>query len=189
MKIRVFDYGAGNLHSLLRVLRESAEEVTISADLSDLSPGELLFLPGVGAFGHAAQRLAPFRDPVRAAVADGMAVFGICLGMQLLFDRSEEGPGPGLGLIAGDVVRLRTQRLPHMGWNEVSGGHGWAYFAHSFVCLPKDPSVVQTWSTHEGVGFAATVRAGRVGGAQFHPEKSGAAGAAFLRAQLQELAS
>lgn len=189
-RVVVFDYGAGNLHSLVRALQRGPSPVEVTVDLSTLTASEVLVLPGVGAFSPAAERLHPFRDRIGAATRDGLGVLGICLGMQLLFERSEEGPGEGLGIFDGAVVRLKTARAPHMGWNLVEpAAPEWAYFAHSFVCAPEDPGVVAAWTTHEGLRFPAIVRRGRVLGMQFHPEKSGAAGVATLTARLEELAS
>ena len=185
MRIAIFDYGAGNLHSLRKALERAGAEVVIDTDAARCASASLLVLPGVGAFGHAAQRLAPARDHLRSAVAGGLPVIGVCLGMQLLFDASDEGPGEGLGLIPGRVVRLKAQRLPHIGWNSLEPSRGavalsMPYFAHSFVCRPDDAACVTAWCTHERDRFPAVVRAGRVAGVQFHPEKSGDAGVGFL---------
>jgi imidazole glycerol-phosphate synthase subunit HisH len=155
---------------------------------------DVLVLPGVGAFGSAMERLAPGRDAMHAAILDGLPTIGICLGMQLLFDGSEEGGGRGLGVIPGQVTRLRAARVPQIGWNGVEAVAGdplfaesglrMAYYANSFVCRPVDPGVVSAWSEHEGDRFAAAVRVGRAVGVQFHPEKSSADGVQFLRAFL-----
>jgi imidazole glycerol-phosphate synthase subunit HisH len=153
-----------------------------------------LVLPGVGAFAAAAERLAPGRERMREAIAGGLPTLGICLGMQLLFDRSEEGPGSGLGVIAGDVTRLRARRVPQIGWNELADVDARdalfaqaplavAYFANSYVCRPSEGSApVTAWATHEGDRFPAAVRRGSAVGVQFHPEKSSRAGVAFVRA-------
>lgn len=194
MKATLFDYGAGNLHSLARALTHLGHEVHVDDDAArSLQDTDLWVLPGVGAFGLAAARLAPAREAVRQAIASGLPCLGICLGMQLLFDRSEEGAGLGLGLIEGDVTRLRTRRVPHIGWNAIardpsaasegaapSESLGIMYFAHSYACRPVDASVVTAWATHEGDTFAASVQKGRVCGVQFHPEKSSRAGLALL---------
>jgi glutamine amidotransferase len=115
--------------------------------------------------------------------------------MQLLLDESEEGPGDGLGVIPGRVVRLESPRVPHMGWNRIEGedallagsGLQTAYYAHSFVCRPVNPAVVRATTEHAGVRFPAMIRSGGMVGVQFHPEKSGAPGLAFLTAVLQEV--
>lgn len=200
MSVLLFDYGTGNLHSLRKALERQGARVRIGAELDD---ADALVLPGVGAFGAAAARLAPWADGIRAAAADGLPVLGICLGMQLLLDGSEEGPGEGLGLIPGQVRRLQARRVPHMGWNEVrpvgpdaaaatgTGGGGDPlfgdddgarfYFANSFAADPADPADVAAWTEHEGVRFPAALRRGSVVGTQFHPEKSDRAGLALLR--------
>ena len=193
MRITLFDYGAGNLHSLAKALAAPGVEVRIEEDPVRAVETDALVLPGVGAFAAAAARLAPARDAVREAVRNGLPTLGICLGMQLFLDGSEEGPGEGLGLVPGTVRRLRARRVPQIGWNEVeregtgeplldAAPVGVAYYANSFVCEPLDPSRVTAWSTHEDDRFAAAVRAGSAVGVQFHPEKSSDAGVRFVRA-------
>jgi len=193
--ITLFDYGAGNLHSLAKALERPGDVVRIETDPRRAVETDLLVLPGVGAFAAAAERLAPGRDRMRAALRDGLPCVGICLGMQLLFDESEEGPGAGLGVVPGRVERLRARRVPQIGWNALEDARDplfarapldVAYYANSFVCRPADATAVIAWSTHEGDRFAAAVRAGNTVGVQFHPEKSSAAGVAFLRAAAEE---
>jgi imidazole glycerol-phosphate synthase subunit HisH len=157
---------------------------------------DVLVLPGVGAFGAAAERLAPGREAMRAAILGGLPTIGICLGMQLLFDGSDEGEGAGLGVIAGWVTKLRAVRVPQIGWNEVtalpreslfaSAPLSMVYYANSYVCRPSDSSLVTAWTEHETDRFPAAVRAGRAVGVQFHPEKSSAQGVRFLRAFLDD---
>lgn len=188
----VFDYGAGNLHSLARGLARVGVEVTVQADLSRALTAPLLILPGVGAFGLAADRLAEHRLALRDAVQAGLPVVGICLGMQLLFDSSEEDgaqAGRGLSLLDGTVTRLRTRQVPHMGWSRLSPGGEAMYFAHSFACRPTDLSVVTHWAQHGDEKFPAAVRRGRVAGVQFHPEKSSTDGLALLGALVREVTS
>jgi glutamine amidotransferase len=194
--IALYDYGAGNLHSLSKALTAPGVTVTIEADPKravDSDVHDVLVLPGVGAFTGAAERLGSARDAIRSGVDQGFPIIGICLGMQLLFDSSEEGPGRGLGLIPGVVRRLRTVRVPQIGWNTVEATAaltsdwphlGIAYYANSYVCEPSDPTCVTAWSIYDSDRFAASVRSGRTGniiGVQYHPEKSSAAGVAFLR--------
>lgn len=190
MRVSVFDYGAGNLHSLAKVLDVPDVQLVIEPDPVRAADSDLLVLPGVGAFGAAANRLAPGRDVMRDAIHRGLPVIGICLGMQLLFDASDEGAGRGLGVIPGRVERLRTARVPHIGWNSVepSGAGGLSvalpptvYYANSFACRPANESVVAAWTTHEADRFPAVVHAGTAVGVQFHPEKSSADGVRFLR--------
>lgn len=185
MKLLLFDYGTGNLHSLRKALERQGAEVAVGVELGG---ADGLVLPGVGAFGAAAERLAPGAAAIRSAAADGLPVLGICLGMQLLMDASDEGPGAGLGLVAGRVRRLRAERVPHMGWNVVpsddplfEGVSGERfYFANSYVAAPADRADAVAWTVHEDDRFPAAVRRGRVLGTQFHPEKSGGSGLRLL---------
>lgn len=199
MIVTIFDYGAGNLHSLAKALEAPGATVRIEADPARATDTDALVLPGVGAFAAAVERLAPARDAMRDAVDGGLPTLGICLGMQLLFDGSEEGPGAGLGIIPGAVTRLRAERVPQIGWNEiedVSGGEPLfataplpvAYFANSYVCRPTSEveDAVTAWSTHDGDRFPAAVRRGSAVGVQFHPEKSSRAGVEFVRAFVEE---
>jgi len=156
---------------------------------------DALVLPGVGAFGAAAGRLAPGRAAMREAIVGGLPTLGICLGMQLLFDASDEGEGAGLGVLAGRVSRLEAERVPQIGWNALEAPRdplfdvaplSIAYYANSFVCRPTDSSGVIAWSEHEGDRYPAAVRANSAVGVQFHPEKSSAAGVRWLHAFLDE---
>ncbi len=188
-RITLFDYGAGNLHSLLKALDGPRRDVRVEPDPTAALATDVLVLPGVGAFGPAAERLAPGRDAMRAAILGGLPTLGICLGMQLLLDGSDEGAGRGLGVVSGRVTRLAASRLPQIGWNTLEdatdplfavSGLGTAYFANSFACRPLDPASVVAWSTHDGDRFAAAVRFGRCLGVQFHPEKSSRPGVRFI---------
>jgi len=185
----VFDYGAGNLHSLGRALATVGIDARIETDPAAAARGdELLVLPGVGAFGSAAARLRPGLAAVRASLAAGRPCLGVCLGLQLLFEASDEGPGEGLGVFAGRVTRLSARRVPHIGWTKVDGTSE-MYFAHSFAARPADTSVVAAWSEHEGDRFPAIVRRGRIAAVQFHPEKSSADGLALLGRLAREVTS
>jgi imidazole glycerol-phosphate synthase subunit HisH len=200
VRVAILDTGAGNLHSLEKALSAAlgAEAaVNIETDTVSALKANVLVLPGVGAFGPAAARLAPHRDRIRDALIDGLPAIGICLGMQLLFDESDEGPGAGLGVIPGRVTRLRTERTPHMGWTPVSSELAWlrdalpsaCYFAHSFACRPADPSHTLATSEVPGDRFASIVGRGRTIGCQFHPEKSSAAGVALLGRIVREISA
>lgn len=197
MRVTLFDYGAGNIHSLAKALATAeGVDVRVEVDPARAVDTEVLVLPGVGAFGAAAARLAPGREVMRSALERGLPCLGICLGMQLLFDSSDEGEGQGLGYFPGRVTRLAARRVPQIGWNQVdedstlSGAKlDTVYYAHSFVCRAEDASVVTGWTTHEEDRFPAVVRRGRVVGVQFHPEKSSSSGVAFVRAFLLEVAS
>jgi glutamine amidotransferase len=198
MNVTLFDYGAGNLHSLAKALEGPDVSLRIETDPARAVKAgtDVLVLPGVGAFGSAVDRLAPGRDSMRAAILGGLPTIGICLGMQLLFDASEEGEGEGLGIIPGRVTRLRAVRVPQIGWNGVEPVAGdplfaaaplpMVYYANSYVCRPVDAGVVTAWTEHDGDRFPASVRAGRAVGVQFHPEKSSTPGVRFLRAFLDD---
>src|SRR5512140_1745652 len=182
MKVTIFDYGAGNLHSLAKALEMDGIVVNVETDPVRSVDTDVLVLPGVGAFGAAIDRLAPGRDVMRNALLGGLPAIGICLGMQLLLDESEEGDGAGLGVIPGRVTRLNAQRVPQIGWNDVVASDTErlfaaaplpiAYYANSFVCRPDDEGAVVAWTTHEGDRFPAAIRARQTVGVQFHPEKS-----------------
>jgi glutamine amidotransferase len=198
MKVTLFDYGAGNLHSLAKALDGPGTSLRIETDPARAVgvDTDVLVLPGVGAFGAAAERLAPGREAMRSAILRGLPTIGICLGMQLMFDGSDEGEGAGLGILAGRVTRLRAVRVPQIGWNElapepreplfVAAPLEMAYYANSYVCRPADSAAVTAWTEHEGDRFPAAVRAGRAVGVQFHPEKSSTQGVRFLRAFLDD---
>lgn len=196
MKITIFDYGAGNLHSLAKAIGAVAGEPLVETDPVRAVDTDVLVLPGVGAFSPAAERIAPGRDAMRAAILGGLRCLGICLGMQLLFDRSDEGPGLGLGVVSGDVTPLRAAVRPQIGWNEISPGDPlvagaglrYGYYANGFACRPTDRSAVVAWSEYESDRFPAAVRAGRALGVQFHPEKSSSAGLALLDGFFRESA-
>ena len=198
-RVTIFDYGAGNLHSLAKALAGAEREVTVEGDPRRALNTDVLVLPGVGAFQLAASRLAPVREEVADALRGGLPAIGVCLGMQLLFDGSDEGPGRGLGIVSGRVTRLRAQRVPHIGWNDIERAGALessdafartpldvAYFAHSFACRPFDDRLVLGWTTTENDRFPAAIRVGRTVGVQFHPEKSSRAGVALLHALVED---
>lgn len=198
MKVTVFDYGAGNLHSLAKAVARCGVAPVVEPDPVRAIETDVLLLPGVGAFAHAAQRIGPARDAIGAAIVAGLPCLGICLGMQLLFDGSDEGAGAGLGVFAGRVTKLRAAAVPQIGWNEVEpvadplfadAGLREAYYANSYVCRPADPSVVVAWSEHEGDRFPAAVRRGATLGVQFHPEKSSDAGVRLIEGFLASVRS
>ncbi|MEZ4416244.1 MAG: imidazole glycerol phosphate synthase subunit HisH [Gemmatimonadota bacterium] len=195
MRIALLDYGAGNLHSLQKAIVRHGAAVEITRDWGQALHADALVLPGVGSFQSAVRSLPADVTPVRAALSAGFPCLGICLGMQLLFDASEEGAGHGLGLIPGTVRRLRAEIVPQMGWNDVRADPDplfpdpsplVAYYANSYVCEPEDPRCVVAWSEYEGDRFAAAVRHARTWGVQFHPEKSSRSGLALIERFLEE---
>jgi len=190
----LLDYGAGNLHSLAKALARPGWEVRIADDPARAADTDLLVLPGVGAFPQAAARLTA-ADDLRRRIAEGLPVIGICLGMQLLFDASEEGAGAGLGVLEGRVTRLTADRVPQIGWNGLAEARDdrlaapdlSVYFANSYACRPADADCVLAWTRYGDDRFPAMVRRDRVVGFQFHPEKSAARGVALLRAFADEV--
>lgn len=193
MRVTILDYGAGNLHSLAKALSAAGGDVVVESEPRRALDTSVLVLPGVGAYPAAASRLASNREALRSAIVAGLPTLGICLGMQLLFDSSEEGPGRGLGVIPGVVERIRAARVPHMGWNRVTGAGDTgsviesAYFANSYVCRPVDERVVAAWSDQDGHRFPAVVRAGATLGVQYHPEKSSRDGVGMFKRFFNEV--
>jgi len=189
MKATVMDYGVGNLHSISKGLERAGARVEVVAEPSRLLDSECIVFPGVGAFGAAMSVLRPVVAPLRKKIADGTPTLGICLGMQILFERSEESTGQGLSVLRGDVSKMRSGRIPEMGWNDVTCGRdalfegipsgSQFYFANSYVCRPSEE--VGIAETVHGERFASAVRKGTLCGVQFHPEKSDAQGLRLLR--------
>ncbi len=191
--IAVVDYGMGNRRSVEKALEHVGGRVVITSDHEMVAAAEKIVIPGVGAFPAAMERLDALglTELLRERARAGTPTLGICLGMQLLFERSAEHDGaPGLGLLAGEVTYLDTkgERLPHIGWNlvrtraaTITDGLGDVafYHVHSLVARPADPDVVVGTATH-GEEFATIVESGHVYGAQFHPEKSSRDGLALL---------
>ena len=194
--IGIIDYGVGNLFSLCSSCKAIGEEAFVSGDASALSKADRLILPGVGAFEDAAKKLRDtgMADFVRQQAAAGKPLLGICLGMQLLFEKSYEyGCHEGLGLLKGQVVPMEGRlpaglKIPHMGWNalDVKGGTlltglsgQYVYFVHSFFAENCEESLAAV--TEYGFPITAAVEKGNIYGCQFHPEKSGNGGMRILR--------
>lgn len=192
--IGVIDYGGGNLRSVLNMLSALGfENATTVEKAGDFAGIDQLIFPGVGAFGDCAKQMdaRDLRAPLKDWLAEGKPYFGICLGYQILFERSEECPEvDGLGHFAGDVVRFPNDmglKIPHMGWNNVSttqitdpvwaniGSDAYFYFVHSFFPKPADETLIDGRAEY-GVEFAASIRRPNLVATQFHPERSQAAG-------------
>jgi glutamine amidotransferase len=192
-KIAIIDYGLGNLRSVIRGLEKAGANAIITSDKEEIAAADGLVLPGVGAFHEGMDQLGPLKDIVIEATRD-VPLLGICLGMQMLMDTSEEhGIHPGLGLIPGRVRRFPRgsgQKVPHMGWNSLVieqsdnplfagfGPDEYVYFVHSFYA---DTSPEYTLTSTEYIcSFSSSVGCGNSYGVQFHPEKSGAIGLCLL---------
>jgi len=188
MRISIVDYGVGNLFSISKGLERAGADVLVVDDPKLLLSAECIVFPGVGAFGAAMDVLRPILPDLRKIVNGGTPTLGVCLGMQILFERSEESPGGGICILKGDVKRLKSGRIPQMGWNDVVARDDplfsgipdatQFYFANSYICRPK--AKVEIAETEYGERFASAVRQGAICGVQFHPEKSGPAGLRLL---------
>jgi imidazole glycerol phosphate synthase glutamine amidotransferase subunit len=186
VKVAVLDHGMGNLRSVAKALEAAGADVTVTAAPAEIAGCDALCVPGQGIFGRCMSALSEgaLADVVADWVAEERPFLGICLGMQVLFDTSEEGGDvKGLGIIEGTVRRLPPDvRVPHIGWAPV--GDDYFYFDHSYAAHPANESVVTGWCEH-GEAFAAAIRSGSILGVQFHPEKSSTAGIQLLREWVQ----
>lgn len=208
--IAVIDYGMGNLRSVQKALELVGAKTRVTSSPRDIERAEKVVFPGVGAFGDSMRELKRRKlvMPIKESIASGRPFLGLCLGMQLLFESSEEAPGvEGLGVMRGRVKRFRflkdegrrmkdALKIPHMGWNTISRPSSFVprpssllkgiddgtymYFVHSYYVIPKDPEVVLT-VTDYGFDFASGVEKGNIFGLQFHPEKSQEVGIRMLR--------
>jgi len=192
LKVAIIDYGIGNLFSIRCALQKTGLDVDIVSKPRDLDEYDGIVLPGVGNFKSGAQNLYPLRSEISQLDDDGVPILGICLGMQLLFEESEESLGEGLSLLRGRVLRLpRNVKTPHMGWNNLRilvdnelldgiSGEDYFYFVHSYYANPSEREIVVA-ETEYGVPFASVVAKNNIYGTQFHPEKSGKPGRRVLR--------
>ena len=188
LKVTITDYGVGNLYSIRRSLEMCGAEVEVINDMSKLADAECIVFPGVGAFNKSMERLLPYRDVIRERLESGVPALGICIGMQILFEGSDEGTSPGLGIYEGRVERLACRMVPHMGWNQVESDDPLMdgvtdnnfYFVHSFYGNPVDKGIVKGTTTYEDVTFPSFFRSHNTYGTQFHPEKSSASGRRVL---------
>ena len=194
--IAIIDYDAGNLKSVEKALLSLGEETAVTREKDVILSADKVILPGVGAFGDAMEHLHRYGLPdiLRQAAAQGTPLLGICLGMQLLFERSEESEGvEGLSILPGEILKIppcEGLKIPHMGWNslDVKPGaklfaglpeHPYVYFVHSYMANTADEYIAA--SCDYGVKVTALVQNKNVFGAQFHPEKSGAVGLTILK--------
>ena len=199
--VTIIDYDAGNIRSVEKAFRYLGADVCISRDKADILRADRLILPGVGAFGDARRKLDEYglTDLVRTAASDGRPFLGICLGLQLLYEDSEESPGvPGLGLLKGHVVRFTERpgfKIPQIGWNSLDlknngrlfgnvADGSYVYFVHSYYVKAEDEASVKATMTYADTADVS-VESGNIFGCQFHPEKSGEVGLEILKSFLK----
>ncbi len=195
--VAIIDYDAGNIKSVEKACAYLGYDTVLTKDETTILSAEKVILPGVGAFGDAMRRLESYGlvSVLRKVKEEQIPLLGICLGLQLLFDGSEESNGvEGLGLLSGDICRIPEAehlRVPHMGWNDLSvikrdvlfdglSDHSYVYFVHSYYLKAKDRDIVAA-TTEYGVTIDAAVESGRISACQFHPEKSSAVGLKILQ--------
>ncbi len=195
--IAIIDYDAGNIKSVEKALQKLGADVVITKDAETILSADKVILPGVGAFGDAMSNLKKYDliSVIKQVVAKGTPFLGICLGLQLLFDRSDETPGvEGLGILKGDILRIPDHedlKIPHMGWNSLhfqNGGRlfeglpedAYVYFVHSYYLKAEEEEIVKATAEY-GVTIHASVEKDNVFACQFHPEKSSDVGLQILK--------
>jgi len=195
--IAIIDYDAGNVKSVEKALQFLGVEAVVTRDPMVIREAEKVILPGVGSFGEAMEKLHNYGlvELIKEVVASGKPFLGICLGLQLLFESSEESPGvEGLGILKGKIVRIpdgEGLKIPHIGWNSLTypnpgrlyqgiEENAYVYFVHSYYLQAKEPEIVVA-QTEYGVPIGASVEKGNVFACQFHPEKSSTVGMTILR--------
>lgn len=188
----IFDYGVGNLLSLKTALEKVGLTASIGTTSTELKDADAIALPGVGSFTASLERLNTVKEILQAKIAEGTPLLGICLGMQLFFEDSEEGPGEGLAFFKGTIKQLpNSVKVPHMGWNTLDFAKPnplfdgieegtYVYFVHSLYPAPKEDSIVIA-RTQYGTTFTSAVAKDNIYGTQFHPEKSGDVGLKILK--------
>jgi glutamine amidotransferase len=194
-KLAIFDYGAGNLYNLeASIRRNGAKHVSIIRDLDRLDVFDGLVLPGVGNFDPAIKSLEPHKRTLEKAFSRGMPILGICLGMEMFLEESEEGTLNGLKILKGHVQMLdkRKVKVPHIGWNNINitnknskllsdiQNGSWVYFVHSYRIAPQESEIIMA-ITKYGIKFPAAIEKENVFGTQFHPEKSGTLGEKIIK--------
>ena len=194
--IAIIDYDAGNIKSVEKAIQSLGEEAVVTRDPKVILSADGVILPGVGAFGDAMAKLEGYHlvDVIRQCVSEKIPFLGICLGLQLLFESSEESPGvKGLGILEGEIVRLPVEsglKIPHIGWNDLKLPRrgrlfegieegAYVYFVHSYYLKAKDPEIVMA-TTEYGTTIHASVEKGNVFACQYHPEKSSGVGLKML---------
>ncbi|MDG6907355.1 MAG: imidazole glycerol phosphate synthase subunit HisH [Nitrososphaerota archaeon] len=195
--VQVLDYGSGNLFSIGDALGRVSPDIKVNVS-SKYQKGKIggLVLPGVGSFTSAQRILGENRKAILDDIESGMPILGVCLGMQLMFEKSEEGTGKGLELFRGNVLKFKPEpnlKVPHMGWNNLKISNAkslickglskeeWVYYVHSFYPSPEDEGIVSGWTTYGTQRFPAVIERYNIFGTQFHPEKSSKAGFKMIR--------
>lgn len=187
VRMAVADYGVGNLHSIRKALENCGAKPYIVEDMRELLEAECIVFPGVGAFDKTMERLHPIKQGLVGKLENGTPCLGICIGAQILFEASEEGKQAGLGFYQGKVIKLKAERVPHMGWNSVRTEDPifqgirstFFYFAHSYYGMPSEDTAI---GSTDYFGQVPTLfLKERTYGTQFHPEKSSESGMRFLR--------
>jgi len=192
VKVAIFDYGAGNIFSLKNSLEKNGAQVDVITSFDNVNSYSGLLLPGVGNFDPAIKSIRDYsKTDFIDFVGNNMPVLGICLGMEMFFEKSEEGKEKGLGVINGEVILLpQEMKIPHMGWNDIQierpskilegiENGAWVYFVHSYRVKPKNEDVVVADSDY-GIKVPAVVESKNFFGTQFHPEKSGSVGSVII---------
>jgi glutamine amidotransferase len=191
--ISIIDYGVGNLKSIKKAIENFGVNVVITRQESIVKSSDALILPGVGAFHEAIQNLEPLRNTIEDFIKSEKPIFGICLGLQLLFSESWEGGYfKGLNLLKGSIVKLpESLKIPHIGWNSINivkhnplidgvKNSSFVYFAHSYIVSKFDPEIVIAY-TNYGIDFPSIISSKHLYATQFHPEKSGKVGLQILK--------
>jgi len=190
-EVAIVDYGVGNLLSLKFALEKTGLKTEIARPTQKLKNADAIALPGVGNFSAAAKALEPVKEELANIVKSGTPILGICLGLQLYFETSEEGPGQGLAFFKGKDVRLvGSVKIPHMGWNTIQkvkenelfdgvNDDAFVYFVHSLYPVPADKEIICTQTEYSQI-FTSAIASKNIYGTQFHPEKSGAVGLKIL---------
>lgn len=195
-RISVIDYGVGNIFSMVNALKKVGANVEVANNPYEIYSSDGIVLPGVGNFGAAALNLDTLRESIIQAIDDGTPLLGSCLGMQLMFENSEESEGEGLGLFKGKIRKFHGDvKIPHMGWNTIIANHespllngipdgSYFYFVHSYYPDPLDKHDILAKTVY-GKSFASIIQRKRIYGCQFHPEKSGKIGGILLKNFLE----
>ena len=191
IKIAILDYGVGNLFSIQTALEKLGVTTIVTSELDVNLEYDGIILPGVGGWKHAVKRIQVNQRILNDYYENNKPILGVCLGMQLFFEKSAEGPGDGLGFFEGEIIFFSNNvKVPHIGWNTLKQNNkdrildgvedqSWAYFVHSLYPKPTDSKIIST-TTDYGIEFTSMVNKNNIFGTQFHPEKSGKAGARIL---------